>query len=248
MTQTSPNGSVQRCLAIVPALNEEGSVGDVVRDLLALTAPRVDVLVIDDGSTDATAERAAEAGARVVRMPFNTGIGGAVQAGYALADREGYDVAIQVDGDGQHPADQVPLVIAALAETGANYVIGSRFAGTGDFRGSRYRRGGITLLARLISALVGFRVTDTTSGFRAADRATIRFFAHAYPPDYPEAEAIVLAHRVGLQVREVPVVMRPRQTGRSSITPVRSLYYMAKVSLALLVQCISRRPSLRDAL
>ena len=232
-----------RCLAIVPALTEQGSIGAVVGDLCALAAPTVEVVVIDDGSTDATAERARAAGARVVRMPFNTGIGGAVQAGYQLAEREGFDVAIQVDGDGQHPADQVHLLIAHLATTGANYVIGSRFAGHGDYRGTRARRRAISILARLISGLVGFRLTDPTSGFRAADRRTIECFARAYPADYPEAEAIVVAHRLGLTVRELPVLMRPRTSGRSSITPVRSLYYMLKVTLAVLVQCMGRNPA-----
>ncbi len=232
-----------RCLAIVPAWNEGASIGAVVGDLRALASPAIEVVVIDDGSTDDTALHAKAAGARVIRMPFNTGIGGAVQAGYQLAERERFDVAIQVDGDGQHPADQVQLLVAHLIDTGANYVIGSRFAGHGDYRPTRARRRAISTLARLISRLVGFRLTDPTSGFRAADRRTIECFARAYPADYPEAEAIVVAHRLGLVVREMPILMRPRMSGRSSITPVRSLYYMFKVTLAVLVQCMGRNPA-----
>ena len=230
-----------RCLAIVPALNEAGAVGDVVRAILAAGNGRVDVLVVDDGSTDGTAAAARAAGARVVSLPFNVGIGNAVQTGYRMARAEGYDVAMQVDGDGQHPPEQMGLLVAEVA-SGANYVIGSRFVRDAGYETSRTRRGAMVFLAKLVSAAVGQAVTDTTSGFRAADRATIELFAEHYPPDYPEVEALVLAHRAGLKIAEVPVLMLQRSTGTSSITPLRSVYYMVKVSLAVLVQRIGTAP------
>ena len=231
-----------RVLVIVPALNEGAVIGSVVTEIRR-AVPYAEVLVVDDGSADDTAVLAAGAGARVAKMPFNVGIGTAVQTGFRVAADEGFDVAIQVDGDGQHPADQVPLLLAAITESGANYVIGSRFAESGGYRPSLARRGGIVMFSRLVSVLARQRVTDTTSGFRAADRRTIRLFAKHYPHDYPEVEAVILAKRNGLRIVEIPVTMRQRSTGSSSITPLRSLYYMAKVTLAVLVQFIGRNPT-----
>lgn len=234
-----------RVLVIVPALNEAAAIADVVGDIRR-AVPSAEILVVDDGSTDQTAAVAAAAGARVARMPFNVGIGTAVQTGFRVAADEGFDVAIQVDGDGQHPADQVPLLLLAIIESGANYVIGSRFAERGAYRPSFARRGGIVVFSRLVSLLARQRVTDTTSGFRAADRQTIRLFAEHYPHDYPEVEAVILAKRNALRIVEIPVTMRQRSTGRSSITPIRSLYYMAKVTLAVLVQFIGRNPTAEE--
>lgn len=231
-----------RLLAIVPAFNEEDAVGGVVREILD-EWPAADVLVVDDGSGDDTGSAAAAAGARVLRLPFNLGIGGAVQAGYQVAWDEGYDVAVQVDGDGQHPADQLHLLIAALRSGRENIVIGSRFMGRGDYRASRARRLGIRILSRLVSGIVGRRLTDVTSGFRAADRRAIALFAGHYPHDYPEVEAIVMAAREGMDIVEIPVIMRQRSAGTSSITPIRSGYYMVKVLLAIGVLCLGRRPS-----
>jgi glycosyltransferase involved in cell wall biosynthesis len=202
----------------------------------------MDVLVVDDGSHDGTAEVAHAAGARVARLPFNLGIGGAVQTGYRLAWDEGYEVAVQIDGDGQHRPDQLARLLEAIRGGGANYVIGSRFALSSDYRPSRSRRSGIVILSRLVSVVVRRRLTDPTSGFRAADRRTIELFAAHYPHDYPEVEALVLAARSGLRIAEVPVTMRRRASGRSSITPPRAVYYMVKVMLAVLVQCMGRRP------
>jgi glycosyltransferase involved in cell wall biosynthesis len=203
----------------------------------------VDVVVIDDGSGDGTAAEASRAGARVVTLPFNVGIGGAVQTGYMLARLGDYDVAIQVDGDGQHPASELERLLDALVESGADIVIGSRFleGESGAYRSTLARRAGVRLFASLVSWLVGVRMTDTTSGFRAAGRRAIALFAEAYPHDYPEVEAVLIAHRAGLRVVEAPVEMRARQGGRSSITPLRSGYYMVKVLLALAMQLL-RRP------
>ncbi len=230
-----------KVLIIVPALNETDAITGVISEISA-AVPHAHILVVDDGSIDDTAVAASAAGARVVRMPFNIGIGSAVQTGFRVAAEEDFDIAVQVDGDGQHPADQVPRLIDAIA-AGANYVIGSRFVERGGYRASLARRSGITIFARLVSLLAGQRVTDTTSGLRAADRRAIRLFAEHYPHDYPEVEAVILAKRNGLRIVEVPVTMRQRATGRSSITPVRSLYYMVKVTLAVVIQFIGRNPT-----
>jgi glycosyltransferase involved in cell wall biosynthesis len=235
-----------RLLAIVPAYNEEAAVADVIREIRRAEA-EIDVLVIDDGSSDATAEVAHAAGARVARLPFNLGIGGAVQTGFRVAWDEGYDVAIQIDGDGQHPPEELPRLLGPLEEGRADYVIGSRFAEPSDYRAPRTRRSGILLLSWLVSRIVGRRMTDTTSGFRAAGRRAIELFAAHYPHDYPEVEATVIAARSGLRVIEVPVQMRARAAGRSSISPLQSVYYMVKVLLAVGVQCMGRRYQPEDA-
>jgi hypothetical protein len=235
---TDPARRRLRCLAIVPAYNEEASIAAVIAELAAL---EIDALVVDDGSLDRTFDVALAAGARAVRLPFNLGIGAAVQTGYMAALEGGYDVAIQVDGDGQHPASQIPKLLEKLQESGADLVIGSRFAGDSEFRSSRSRRAGISVFARLVSAILRFPMTDTTSGFRAAGPRAIALFAELYPHDYPEVEAILIAARSGLRVVETPVAMRARQGGVSSITPLRSSYYMVKVLLAIGMQVL-RRP------
>ena len=227
------------CLAIVPALDEQDSVAEVVREVGSL--PGIDVLVIDDGSRDETAAVARAAGAQVVSMPFNVGIGGAVQTGYMWALEHGYSVAIQVDGDGQHPAVEVQRLVDAVRKGEADLVIGSRFLGEGSYRAPFARRVGIRLFASVLSAILRVRVTDTTSGFRAGGREAIALFARAYPHDYPEVETVLVAHRAGLRVTELPVQMRIRQGGVSSITPFRAGYYMVKVLLAILVETL-RRP------
>ena len=239
--------STFRLLAIIPALNEAESIAAVIAEIRE-HLPNAIALVIDDGSTDETATRALAAGARVARMPFNIGIGGAMQTGFRIAADEGFDVAVQIDGDGQHPAAEVTALLQTLASTEANYVIGSRFTGPDrTYRPPIGRRGGIAVYAWLVSRLVRQPITDATSGLRAADRRTIHLFAEHYPHDYPEVEAIVLAKRNGLRITEVPVVMRPRSSGRSSITPIRSLYYMVKVTLAVLVQFLGRNPTAEDS-
>ena len=236
-----------RVVAIVPALNEAGAVGQVVDGIRAFD-PGIDVVVVDDASTDTTAAVAEEHGAIVLRLPFNVGIGGAVQTGFRYALAERYDVAIRLDGDGQHDPSEVGKLLAPIERAEANLVIGSRFAdGTGSYRPPFARRMGIRVFARLVSLLGGQKVTDTTSGFVALDRLGIELFAEEYPHDYPEVEATLVALRSGLRLSQVQVEMRERETGSSSITFLRSLYYVVKVSLALLVASLRRYPRLQEA-
>ena len=234
-----------RCVAIVPAYNEEASIAEVVSELRAFD-PELEVVVIDDGSTDSTAACAAEAGARVLRLPLNLGIGGAVQAGYMYALDRGFDIAVQVDGDGQHDAGELGRLLEPVLAGRADMAIGTRFSGLRAYRAPLARRIGIGMFAALVSLRVRQRMTDTTSGFRAVNRRGIRLFAADYPHDYPEVEAVVTAARGNLRVCEVPVLMRPRLAGQSSITTIRSFYYVVKVLLALFVGLFPRKPLVAD--
>jgi glycosyltransferase involved in cell wall biosynthesis len=236
---------MRRHLAIVPALNEADSVAETVV-AIRQRAPDFDVLVVDDGSTDATAQRAGEAGAAVLRLPFNLGIGGAMQSGYMYALEQRYEVAVQVDGDGQHDPSHIADLLARLdSDPELNMVTGSRFlAATGDgFQSSAARRAGIRIFSTVVSAITGQRVTDPTSGFRMTNRRGIELFARDYPHDYPEVEAILLMHAHRLRSCEIPVVMRPRLTGVSAISSTQSVYYMVKVLLAVFVGLFRRRPT-----
>ena len=225
-----------RIVAVVPAFQEEGAIGGVVEEIRRFD-PAIDVVVVDDGSGDATAEAAAAAGATVVRLPFNLGIGGAVQTGFRWALERDYDLAVRLDGDGQHDPAELPKLLAPLERGEADVVTGSRFREEGDdgYRPPLARRLGITWFARLVSLLSGQRVTDTTSGFQALNRKGIALFAGDYPSDYPEVEATVLVLKHRLRLVEVPVRMREREHGSSSITFLRSVYYAIKVTLALFV-------------
>ena len=232
-------------LAIVPAYNESAAIGATVHDL-HMHAPDFDVLVVDDGSTDATSQVAKDAGAMVIQLPFNLGIGGSVQTGYQYALEHGYDVAVQVDGDGQHDARYVHELLGRLrAERELNMVTGSRFLeAEGDgYRSSASRRLGIRIFAGILSLIAGRQITDPTSGLRMVDHRGIELFARDYPHDYPEVEAAVLLHFHQLRGAEIPVQMRPRTTGVSSINPTRSVYYMVKVLLAILVGVLRARPN-----
>jgi glycosyltransferase involved in cell wall biosynthesis len=230
-----------RRLAIVPAHNEQGAVGRVVEELRAFDS-ELDVLVIDDGSEDATVRSASAAGAIVVALPFNLGIGGAVQTGFKYALEQGYDTVIRLDGDGQHDPQEIPQLLGPLLRGEADVVVGSRFAdGNSDYRPPFARRAGIRWFARLVSLLTRQKLTDTTSGFQAVNARAIRLFAADYPHDYPEVEAAVMVVRHKLRIMEVPARMRGRETGASSITTLRSFYYAIKVTLALLVGIFRRR-------
>jgi len=223
-----------RRLAIVPAYNEAASVGAVIEEIREAD-PAFEILVVDDGSQDATAVVARAHGAHVVSLPFNLGIGGAVQTGYRFARDNDFGLAVQVDGDGQHDPRDLPALIAPLLANEADLTVGSRFAGTGNYRPPFARRLGIALFARTISKITCQTVTDTTSGFRAANARAIALFADDYPHDYPEVETTVMVVRERLRLVEVPVAMRVRAGGESSITAPRAVYYMAKVMVALFV-------------
>lgn len=236
-----------RVVAVVPAWNEAQAVGGVIDEIRSFDQA-IDVVVVDDASTDDTARVAEAHGATVLRLLFNVGIGGAVQTGLRFACAEGYDVAVRLDGDGQHDASELGKLLAPLAAGEADVVIGSRFVDPGgSYRPPLARRLGIRLFARLVSLLGRHRVTDTTSGFLALDRRAVELFAEAYPHDYPEVEATLVALRSGLRLAQVQVEMRERATGTSSITFVRSLYYMVKVTLALLVASMRRYPRVEAA-
>jgi glycosyltransferase involved in cell wall biosynthesis len=239
-TAPAPELAHLRRIAIVPALNEAHSVQRVIDELRAFD-PGLDVVVIDDGSADGTADAAAAKGAYVVRLPFNLGIGGAVQTGFKFAFERGYDIAVRVDGDGQHDPAQLALLLGPVLRGEADIVVGSRFASEGDgYLSSRSRRIGIRILAAVVSRIVGQRVTDTTSGFQALNRHGVALFARDYPHDYPEVEATVMVFRHRLRMQEVPVTMRARGGGQSSITALRSIYYMVKVLLAIFVGLFRR--------
>jgi glycosyltransferase involved in cell wall biosynthesis len=231
-----------RRVAIVPALNEERSIGGVIAEIRAAD-PEFEIIVVDDGSIDRTRAVASESGAHVISLPFNVGIGGAVQTGYQYARDRDFDLAVQVDGDGQHDPAEIAQLLDPILDGRADMVVGTRFAAGGGYRGTRLRRIGIRLFAAIVSVMVRARVTDTTSGFRAVNRKAIRLFAADYPHDYPEVEATVLLARHRLKMVEVPVQMRVRETGNSSITALRSVYYMVKVLLALFIGLFRRYPT-----
>ena len=228
-----------RRVAIVPAYNEQRNVGRVVRELHDFD-PGLDVVVVSDGSRDGTAAEAAQAGATVLSLPFNLGIGGAVQTGFRYAYEEGYELAVRCDGDGQHIPSELDKVIAPVVAGEADIAVGSRFAGADGYRSSGARRIGIRLLAFVVSTIARQKVTDTTSGFQALNRRALELFAADYPHDYPEVEGMVMTIKHKLRLTEVPVQMRERQHGRSSITALRSIYYMAKVLTALFVGLFRR--------
>jgi glycosyltransferase involved in cell wall biosynthesis len=237
---------VSNKLAIVPAYNESGAIAATVADLRE-HVPDFDVVVVDDGSTDDTAAIARAAGAHVLHLPFNVGIGGAVQAGYLFAAENAYEFAVQVDGDGQHDPRQIDVLLAHLrANPGLNMVTGSRFLHDKEeagYRSSASRRLGIRLFGWLLSRVTGRPVTDPTSGFRLCDRRAIELFARDYPHDFPEVEAVLMIHAHRLRGDEVAVRMRARAAGVSSINASRSVLYMVKVTLALLVGLMRARPA-----
>lgn len=224
----------QKNLVIIPAYNEAENIGSVVDEIKSTALP-LDILVIDDGSIDHTTEVAQAHGARVVRLPINLGIGGAVQTGFKFARDNGYDVAIQIDGDGQHIPSELPILLDVLARNEADLCIGSRYIGERQYRTPFARRLGMIVFTAVNSLLIGQRVTDNTSGFRAYNRRAIEFLSRYYPTDYPEPEVVVILGRTGFRIQERAVKMRPRHSGESSINSWRAIYYMIKVLLAITV-------------
>jgi glycosyltransferase involved in cell wall biosynthesis len=221
-----------RTLLIIPAFNEAASIAGVI--FAVRQHFNGDIAVVDDGSDDDTGALARQSGAAVLRHACNLGIGAAVQTGFLYALQEGYDCVVRQDGDGQHDPSQIPRLLEVLEHDEADIVVGSRFLAREGYQSTVVRRVGIFILG-IVSALVGTRITDPTSGYWAVNRRALKVLAHSHPDDYPETEALVLASRAGCRVREQPVVMYARIAGRSSIGAIYSGFYMMKVVLALLI-------------
>ncbi len=229
----------KRVLVVVPAWNEEECIAEVVREVRG-ELPGAGVLVVDDGSSDGTAALAADAGATVTQLPYNLGVGAALRAGYRYGFEHGSDIVVQVDGDGQHDPREVPRLVDALDE--ADFVIGARFAGEGDYTVRGPRRWAMTMLSAVLSRLGRTRLTDTTSGFRAANRRTVALLAHWYPVEYlgDTIEVLVRLLRNGYQVRQVPVTMRSRIAGTPSQSAIKSTIYLCRAFLVLLLSMLRR--------
>ncbi len=227
----------KRVLMVIPAWNESAAIGEVITELRG-ELPEVDILVVDDGSADDTAAIAAAAGATVARLPYNLGVGGAMRLGYRYGREHDYDVVIQFDADGQHDPRYVPKLVDAL--DGADLVIGARFAGEGDYQVRGPRKWAMRMLSAVLSRLAKTKLTDTTSGFRAANKRTVALFSRFYPVEYlgDTIEVLVHALHTGHVVRQVPVTMRPRQAGVPSHSPIKSTVYLGRAFLILLLSLV----------
>lgn len=223
-----------RGLVLIPAFNEEESIPALLDEVKG-ACPELDILVVSDGSRDDTAKRARVAGAKVLELPCNLGVGGAVQAGFMYAFENGYDFVARIDGDGQHPPAEIGKLMAAMAQSDADLMVGSRFLSVESYRSSFLRLLGIKLIAVFLSLICRTRVTDPTSGFWLVNRKLLYFFANNYPTEYPEPEALALLRRQGYSFKEVAVVFRARQQGQSSIRGWGTLYFAFKVGLALVI-------------
>jgi hypothetical protein len=229
-------------LIIIPVFNEEATLRDVVLEIRR-SLPHADILVVNDGSTDATETIAKSEGVLLLNHPYNMGIGATMQTGFLYASNRGYDIVAQIDGDGQHRADFLPSLIKPIVEKKCNLVIGSRYLLDGGFKSTLPRRLGMRFFSGLVWLFTGKKATDPTSGFRALDRKAIELFSEEYPSDYPEVEALISAHRQGLTFQEVETVMKHRQGGTSSIGILSALYYMVKVSLSISIGFFRRMKS-----
>jgi glycosyltransferase involved in cell wall biosynthesis len=237
---STPIPTSLRKAAIMPVFNEADQVAAVIAEIEAAD-PDICVIVVDDGSTDQTAAEARKAGAEVIRLPYNLGIGGAVQTGYKYAYEHGFQIAFQIDGDGQHDPSELDAIIAPVARDEADIVIGSRFLGLGQYRAPLVRRIGMAVFARFVSAVVRQPLSDTSSSFRAVNRRAMKLFAQEYPHGYLETvEATVMASKYGLRMMEVPVLMRERMFGRSSLTVPLATFYAFKVFVAVFVSLFRR--------
>jgi glycosyltransferase involved in cell wall biosynthesis len=228
-----------RVLVIIPAFNEAEPIGEVIREIRG-ELPEVDVLVVDDGSADDTSGRARAAGAMVTRLPYRLGVGGAMRLGYRYARDAGYEAAVQIDADGQHDPRYVPKLIDGLQD--ASLVIGARFAGEGDYQVRGPRRWAMTMLSFACSRMAGHKLTDTTSGFRACNRALIGLFAEWYPVEYlgDTIETLVRVIRLGHPVKQVPVAMRPRAAGIPTTSPAAAVAYLLRAFLTLVLALCRR--------
>lgn len=227
-----------KCLIIIPAYNESGNIEKVINNLTE-NYSQYDYIIINDGSTDNTKEICVRNHYQVLNLPVNVGIGGAVQTGYRYAFENNYDAAVQIDGDGQHDVAYLDEMLKILESGRAEVVIGSRFMERQGFQSSYTRRIGINFLSVLGWLLTGVRIKDVTSGYRLVNKKFIRIFAEDYPADYPEPEALVIAAVHGGKIVEYPVIMRERENGTSSINLKKSVYYMIKVTLAMLIRRLS---------
>lgn len=229
-----------RTLVIIPAYNEETNISSLIESLNDIDL-LIDIVVINDCSTDNTSSICKKMGVSVIDLPCNLGIGGAVQTGYKYAREQGYDIAIQVDGDGQHKPEYIRALIEPIIKGEADMVIGSRYIDKKGFQSTWLRRVGIHYFSKLIKLLTKQTVTDPTSGFRACNKQLVNLFAQRYPKDYPEPESIVFLRRRNFRLTEVPVVMQERFGGISSINPLKSVYYMIKVSIAILIDILRKQ-------
>ena len=227
-------------IVIIPAYNEISNIRTTVQDILD-HAPGFDYVIINDCSQDGTMRFCTEQGMNIINLPVNLGIGGAVQTGYLYAWRNGYDVAVQFVGDGQHDASYLGEMADSLQAQQADMVIGSRYIKKEGFQSSGIRQFGIRYFSALIRLVTGRRVTDPTSGMRMVNRDVMKIYSEDYPVDYPEPESVVMILRMGKKVSEIPVIMRERQGGVSSISPRKAVYYMIKVTLAILMECLRKR-------
>lgn len=243
----------KKILVVIPAYNEEKTIGGVIEKIKENffsvdfgEFSRSDILVINDGSTDFTTKIAQEKGAYVLNLPYNLGIGGAMQTGFKFAEELNYDLLVRVDADGQHNPQGINNLLKPILEEKADLVIGSRFLETGGYRSSYFRRIGIHLFAFLVSLFVGKSVKDPTSGFRALNQKVIKLCEQEYPVDYPEVEELLLLKQRGLDFLEIPVQMSTRKGGYSSITLGKSIYYMLKVTLALFIGLFRKKEVKND--
>jgi glycosyltransferase involved in cell wall biosynthesis len=231
------NQSEKRLLILIPAFNEEKAVGGVVGEVQS-AVPGTPILVVDDCSVDATRSEAQIAGAQVLALPHHLGLGGCVQAGYRLAYELGYDYVIRVDGDGQHDPRDIPVILKALQQGNCEMVIGSRFVDGNGTHTSWLRATGIVFFRAMLRPILGRPVRDPTSGFVGVNRTALALFSATFPLEYPEIEALVVLQRKRFRFVEVPCRFRPRRTGRSTITAVKSLYYMIHVLLGVFVNVL----------
>lgn len=237
--------SLSHVLVVMPAFNEEEAIGDVVGEVRA-ALPGARCVVVDDGSKDATIGVAERAGADVLRLPFNLGVGGAMRLGYKFAVENGYEIVVQIDADGQHDPAAVPKLLANLDD--ADIVIGARFAGVGDYRAHGVRRMAMRVIAGVLSRTAKTKLTDTTSGFKACGPRAVALFAENYPAEYlgDTIEALVIAARAGCKIRQVPVAMRARAGGRPSHNPLKAAIYLMRAFLALGFAYLRPAPSMTN--
>jgi len=232
-----------RILVIIPAFNEAGNIETTLQKINSVYKTSLDILVVNDCSTDNTSQICRNYNVNLIDLPCNLGIGGAVQTGYKFALNNDYDIAIQLDGDGQHNPIYIENLIDPILSGKANLVIGSRYINRKGFQSTAMRRLGIRYFSKLLKILTGQLITDPTSGFRACDKKVIQLFSSRYPVDYPEPESIMFLKRNNFKIMEVPVIMEPRLQGASSITSLKSIYYMTKVSLAIVIDRMRKQVS-----